>query len=280
VARLTAYFRDAAAEQWRVSPDGPPETSDRTHVFLVGFPRSGTTMLEQILASHPDIEAMAERSCLVDSQDAFTIPMDGLDRLATLDGDSAGTYRESYWARVAEEGSTPSRRVFVDKMPLYSVFLCLVAKLFPRAKILFALRDPRDVVLSCFRRRFVMTQQMYELTSLESAANYYDGVMRLADIYRERLGLEILDLRHEDLIADLEGETQRLCDFLGVTWNPAMEDFAHTATTRSVNTPSGPQLARGLSTQGMGQWRRYRAALAPVLPKLAPWVTRFGYSAE
>jgi hypothetical protein len=165
-------------------------------------------------------------------------------------------------------------------MPLYSVFLCLVAKLFPHAKVLFALRDPRDVVLSCFRRRFVMTQQMYELTTLESAASYYDGVMRLADMYREKLGLEICDLRHEDMIADLQGETRRLCDFLGLTWSAAMEGFARTASTRSVNTPSGPQLARGLSTQGVGQWRRYRDALAPVLPKLEPWATRFGYSAD
>jgi hypothetical protein len=223
---------------------------------------------------------MSERSCLVDSQDAFTMAADGLPRLATLDADALASYREAYWRRVGEEGSTPKRRVFVDKMPLYSVFLCLVAKLFPHAKVLFALRDPRDVVLSCFRRRFVMTQQMYELTTLESAASYYDGVMRLADMYREKLGLEICDLRHEDMIADLQGETRRLCDFLGLTWSAAMEGFARTASTRSVNTPSGPQLARGLSTQGVGQWRRYRDALAPVLPKLEPWATRFGYSAD
>jgi len=280
VARLTAYFREASSDQWSASPHETGDAPGRTHVFLVGFPRSGTTMLEQILASHPDIEAMAERSCLVDSQDAFTVPADGLERLANLDADELAPYRNAYWTRVAKEGSTPQRRVFVDKMPLYSVFLCLVAKLFPRAKILFALRDPRDVVLSCFRRRFVMTQQMYELTSLESAAAYYDGVMRLVDIYREKLGLEIYPVRHEDMIADLEGETRRLCDFLGVTWNAAMEGFARTASTRSVNTPSGPQLARGLSTQGAGQWRRYRDALAPILPKLAPWVTRFGYSAD
>ena len=237
-------------------------------------------MLEQILASHPDIEAMGERSCLVDSQDAFTIPLEGLDRLANSSPDELEPYRKAYWTRVAQEGSTPQRRVFVDKMPLYSVFLCLVAKLFPRAKILFAIRDPRDVVLSCFRRRFVMTQQMYALTSLESAADYYDGVMRLSGIYREKLGLEFCNLRHEDMIADLEGETRRLCDFLGVPWNAAMEDFARTARSRSVNTPSGPQLARGLSSQGVGQWRRYRKELAPVLPKLAPWVAHFGYAEE
>jgi Tfp pilus assembly protein PilF len=277
-ARLTTYFRDAPQDRWRV-PEHAAEPG-QAHVFLVGFPRSGTTLLEQILASHPDIDAMGERSCLVDSQDAFTIPPDGLDRLADLSADELEPYRNAYWARVAQEGSTPRRRVFVDKMPLYSVFLCLVAKLFPRAKILFAVRDPRDVVLSCFRRRFVMTQQMYELMSLESAADYYDGVMQLSGIYRGILGLEFCDLRHEDMIADLEGETRRLCDFLRVEWNAAMEDFARTAGSRSVNTPSGPQLARGLSSQGVGQWRRYRKELAPVLPKLAPWVAHFGYAEE
>jgi hypothetical protein len=170
--------------------------------------------------------------------------------------------------------------VFVDKMPLYSVFLCLIAKLFPRAKILFAVRDPRDVVLSCFRRRFVMTQQMYELTALESAASYYDQVMRLRERYREVLGLTFCDVRHENMVGDFDRETRRICDFLGVEWNAGLREFARSVPARSVNTPSGPQLARGLFTQGVGHWRRYAPQLAPVLPQLAPWAERFGYARE
>jgi hypothetical protein len=162
-------------------------------------------------------------------------------------------------------------------MPFYCVFLPLVAKLFPRAKIIFALRDPRDVVLSCFRRRFVMTEQIYELTTLESTAGHYDAVMSLCDLYREKLGLNFYDVRHENLVADMEGETRRLCESLGIVWNAGMARVSETAQRRPINTPSGPQLAHGLSSKGVGQWRRYGEYLAPVLPKLAPWVDRFGY---
>jgi tetratricopeptide (TPR) repeat protein len=277
-ARLTDYFRTARAEDWRAR--GTVASPVRTHVFLVGFARSGTTLLEQILASHPDIEAMEERSCLVEAQTEFTVPPGGLDRLAKLGADELGSYRDAYWKRVREQGTALKRAVFIDKMPLYSVYLCVIAKLFPDARILFARRDPRDVVLSCFRRRFVTTAQMYEFTSLETTADYYDAVMGLSDLYRGKLGLDICDIRYEDMVADFAGETRRICAFLDLPWNEAMERFVDVARTRSVNTPSGPQIARGLFTQGAGQWRRYRDQLAPILPRLAPWVGRFGYAPD
>ena len=156
----------------------------KQHVFLVGFPRSGTTLLGQVLASHPMIETMEEWSCLDDAH-AFVLEDGGLDRLAALDGAALDRYRAAYWKRVAESGATLSRSVILDKVPLNSVLLCLVAKLFPNAKILLALRDPRDVVLSCFRRQFGMNAQMYEFITLQGAAAYYDAVQRLCHIYRE-----------------------------------------------------------------------------------------------
>jgi hypothetical protein len=121
---------------------------------------------------------------------------------------------------------------------------------------------------------------MYELTSLETAGEYYDRVMQLSELYREKLGLEFCDVRHEDLVAGAEGCGRRICEFLQVPWNDDMLAFAQAVASRSVNTPSGPQLARGLTSQGIGQWRRYRAQLEPLMPKLAPWVAQFGYSAD
>jgi hypothetical protein len=163
-------------------------------------------------------------------------------------------------------------------MPLNAVFLPLIAKLFPHAKILLALRDPRDVVLSCFRRRFAMNAGMYEFTSLETACAYYGAVMRLIGVYREKLALDIFEARHESLLADFAGEAQRLCDFLGVEFQDGMRAFAARAQARNIDTPSGAQVARGLSGQGLAQWRRYRPQLETVLPWLAPFVSQFGYS--
>jgi tetratricopeptide (TPR) repeat protein len=274
VATLAAYFRAADPSAWRARKS--EAVNGRTHVFLLGFPRSGTTLLEQVLASHPDIETMEE-------QNAFNAVIDGLagddtnDRLAALSEAELERYRKAYWDVVASRGIKATAPVFVDKMPLNTLLMPLIARLFPDAKILFALRDPRDVVLSCFRRRFGMTPQMYQLTTLEGTAAYYDAVMALAAIYRDKLDLALIETRHESLLADFEGETRRVCDFLGVPWRDAMKDFARRAQDNAINTPSAPQVARGLTSEGMGQWKRYAKELAPVLPRLEPWVARFGY---
>jgi hypothetical protein len=243
----------------------------------VGFPRSGTTLLEQILAAHPDIESLEERDNLIDVANDFLIDSEGVGKLEEIGVGELEIYRQKYWARIQEAGMHLSRPVFVDKMPLNTVLLCLIAKLFPAAKVLFALRDPRDVVLSCFRRRFGMSAQMYEFTSLESTARYYDAVMQLASEYRRLLRLKMFDARYEKIVTNLEPQARALCDFIGVQWNDAMTDFAVRAKNRGINTPSAAQVARGLYTQGMNQWCRYEKQLAPVMPLLNPWVARFGY---
>ena len=271
--RLADYFARADAAQWR-------ETSQQvqtTHVFLVGFPRSGTTLLEQVLAAHPDIVAMEERACLVDSAVEFFGSNSGLDRLAALSGAELEPWRQAYWKRVAEAGLGTSKAVFLDKMPLNAVFLPLIAKLFPAAKILFALRDPRDVVLSCFRRRFAMNAGMYEFTSLETACAYYGAVMRLIQVYREKLALDLIEARHESLLGDFDGEAQLLCNFLGVQFRNELRAFAGQARLQNIDTPSSAQVARGLSISGLAQWRRYRPQMETVLPWLAPFVSQFGY---
>jgi len=238
--RLAEYFRRADAAAWR----GAPVPVERLHVFLVGFPRSGTTLLGQVLASHPDVETMEERTCLMDSAHAFFGSDAGLDRLAALPEPELAHWRARYWQRVAEGGMTPSKPVFVDKMPLNAVFLPLIAKLFPEARILFALRDPRDVVLSCFRRRFAMNAGMYEFTRLDSTAAYYGAVMRLMQIYAEKLSLPTLEVRHESLVMDFAGQAGRLCDFLGRDYRDEMAGFAKRARTQNIDTPSSAQVAR------------------------------------
>jgi hypothetical protein len=145
---------------------------------------------------------------------------------------------------------------------------------------LFVIRDPRDVVLRCLRHRFVPTEQILELTSPQSAAAHYDAVMSLCDIYRRVLGLRIWDIRFEDLVCRFETETRRVCACLELEWQPGLKDLAPRAAKRSIGTPSGPQLARGLLTDRQGQWRRYRGELEPAMPHLMPWIERFGYDRD
>ena len=200
----------------------------------------------------------------------------GVERLAATVSDLLAPYRESYWSRARQFVPDLAGKVFVDKYPLATIRLPLMSKVFPEAKIIFALRDPRDVVLSCFRRAFKMNASMYEFTSLETAARFYDAVMSAGEVYLARLPLKVHRLRYEDLVADFEDEGRALCEFLGVEWTPALENFA--ATDRALATPSSPQVARGLYSEGVGQWRNYARELEPVAPILGPWIAKFGYA--
>jgi hypothetical protein len=120
-----------------------------------------------------------------------------------------------------------------------------------------------------------MNAGMFEFTALDSCAAYYAAVMELVQIYSQML--PVFPARHESLVADFDGEAGRLCDFLGLEFRGEMRGFAVRAKAQNIDTPSSIQLARGLNTAGMAQWRRYGAQLEPVLSTLAPFVARFGY---
>ena len=281
VRRLTDALQALPEGAWQSAPLARPRAADpAAHVFLLGFPRSGTTLLEQVLAAHPDVVSLEERDCLATAIRDYLWAEGGLARLAQIGAGEAAGRREAYWKAVRSFGVEPRGCVFIDKMPLASIDLPIIAKLFPAARILFARRDPRDVVLSCFRRRFGMNPSMYELLTLEGAAEFYAGVMTLAQACFQRMPLSPHIVRYEDLVERFEAEAGAACRFLGLDWNDAMLDFAAKARARGVDTPSASQVARGLNREGLGTWRRYRAELAPVLPVLEPWVERYGYPTD
>jgi len=275
VKQLESYFSRADKARWIGQPV-PAPSPIKTHVFLLGFARSGTTLLENVLATHPDMEVMAERDALMDSYPA-TDSEAALDAFAALGPDALQECRDAYWRRARESKMPLIRPVFVDKLPMNSVVLCLIAKLFPAAKILLALRDPRDVVFSSFRRRFGMTPQMAELVTLESAARYYDAVMSLVAVYRSVLSLDLHEVRLERMVDDFMGEMDGICRFLGVQGTETMKRFEPKHTGREVTTPSAAQLEKGLSGGGLGQWRNYRPQMATVMPFLRRWVDAYGY---
>lgn len=280
------FARDMLAELEGIPPEawtsagGPPPQGVTGHVFLLGFPRSGTTLLEQVLASHPQVEALEERETLADAQRAFLSRPADLARLAVAGEAELAPLRAAYWDRVRAEGARLDRKLFVDKHPLNTFRLPLILKLFPQAKILFARRDPRDVVLSCYRRRFAMSGSAYQLLTLPGAAGYYDAAMRIAERLEPTMQGQLHVVRHESLVEDFDAVAKDVCRAIGLPWTDALRAFADRTRDRGIATPSGAQLSRGLSAEGVGAWRRYRDQLAPALPALAPWVARFGYEAE
>ena len=276
--RLDAFFRAADAKAWRRPNKAPASGESRGHVFVLGFPRSGTSLLGQSLASHPGAVTLEERETLADASDVFFSDAESLARLSGIGEVEARRHREAYWLKVRSSGVNPDGRVFVDKLPMNTLGLPIIAKLFPSAKIVFLRRDPRDVVLSCFRRQFVINPTTVEFLTLEGAANLYAATMRLMETYQAKLDLDIRIQSYEALVKDFEGEMAALTDFVGLTFDGRMKDFASGAG--AVATPSSAQLAVGLNAAGVGGWRRYREALSSILPVVAPWVERFGYPGD
>ena len=266
--RLEAEF--AAIGKW--SADPVEAKSDPA--FIIGFPRSGTTLVENMLASIAGVAALEERPTLAAGEQFLR--EGGLARLASAGPAELEEQRRSYWQAVRAAGVDPDGKLFVDKDPLKGLMLPLIARLFPAAKIIVMRRDPRDVVLSCFRSNFALTPAALEFTDLERAARHYDATMRTQEAFLAALPLARHELRYEALVGDFETETRGLCDFLGVAWSEEMRDFAQTARRRGVSTMSATQVSKPLY-DGSKQWRRYEDQLRPILPILEPWAKRFGY---
>jgi hypothetical protein len=273
---LVRRYRHAGSELWRPAP-GAASGPAAEHVFLIGFPRSGTTLLEQVLAGHPRVAALEERPTLAPAIDAYLDPPSGVDALAKIDGAAAERWRADYWRRVGEFGAAVDGRLFVDKQPFYGLWLPLIGKLFPEAKIIVARRDPRDVVFSCFRNPFRMTPITYELMDLERAASLYAGVMEAIELFLARSANQAFVYRHEDLVDRFEPTLAALCTFLGLDWRDDMARFQLTAGARDIRTPSAHQVMRPLNREGIGVWRRYARPLAPILPRLRVLAERYGY---
>lgn len=275
---LSDFLQRADAATWG-APPLPTGRRDPAsgHVFVLGFPRSGTTLLEVVLEGHPRVVSLEEHESLLDGIQEFMRQPGDLARLLRAPPAVLDALRDSYWRHVTSAGVDISGRVFVDKNPLNTLKLPLIARLFPQARILVACRDPRDVVLSCFRHRFRMSAPIFELLTLEGAAAYYDAVMRVLVECMRVLPLDTRLVRHEDVVTAFTPEMRAICEFLQLEWVPAMEDFASRAQRREILTPSAAQLARGLNASGVGHWRRYQRQLAPVLPLLEHWVSHFHF---
>jgi hypothetical protein len=155
--------------------------------------------------------------------------------------------------------------------------LPVIYRLFPDAKIVLAVRDPRDTVLSCYQQRFGMNAAMFQLLRLDTATRYYDAAMRLVRACRAKLPLSVHEVRYEAVVSDFDATVGSVLGFLGVAWDDAVRNYAETAKTRAIGTPSASQVVQPLYATAQGKWRNYRSFLEPVLPALEPWVRVFDY---
>ena len=243
-------------------------------IFLVGFPRSGTTLLDTLLMNMPALHILEELPVL--SQ--VDLALGDEARLADLDADEANRLRRLYYETLAGVSPPPAGATIVDKHPLRMARMPIVNRLFPDARIILVERHPCDVVLSCFMANFQLNQAMRSFTDLEEAARTYDAVFAAWTRAEAALPMRVHRVRYERMVEDPGAELRPLLAFLGLDWDEKVLDNQAAAASRGlVRTASYAQVTEPIYQRAAGRWERYRAQLAPVLPILAPWAERMGY---
>ena len=277
LARVVQAREGFTRERIRTVAARAPACERPPPVFFVGFPRSGTTLMERALKAHPEIVTTDERSplapILAELSENGTYPED----LEHLTGGQVKELQDRFWAGAETNLGPLEERRLVDKMPLNIVNLGLANCLFPGARVLVALRDPRDTCLSCFMQRFQFSDAMVNFFELERTAKTYAAVMELWLQYRDTLSLTWHEYRYEDLVEDFGGTLREVLDFIGLPWHEDVMAYGERAEDQVITTPSYRQVTRALDKSAVGRWRRYQGALSPILPVLQPLVRAFGY---
>lgn len=270
---LAARFTPEWLASWRPLPD----TGEEGPVFLVGFPRSGTTLLEQVLDSHPALQSMEEKPALIQTRDRLLrLPGGYPDGLACLTPEDRDELVVLYHQQVARHLKRRPGSLLVDKLPLNLFLAPLAWRLFPRAKFLLALRHPCDCCLSCFMQDFQLNEAMVHFLDLEDTATLYARIMGLWRQYAALLPLAVHEVKYESLVGDFTGEVRGVLDFLGVGWDDGVLAYA-TRARGGVHTPSYHQVTRPIYQSARYRFRRYAEFMAPVMPLLAPSIAAFGY---
>lgn len=237
INRMIEYFEQDVVSTWTANP--APEFEE-TPVFIIGFPRSGTTLLDQILDSHPRLQTLEEKPIISTLMYLINkLPNGFPNALSNLTQEQVKQLRNRYVQTASEYLQRQSGTILIDKLPLNTSLIPLIWRIFPKAKIILSLRHPCDVCLSCFMQNFEVNEAMANFLTLEDTANLYVKVMGLWKRYVDILPLNYHIVRYEDLIENFELETRKILDFLDVEWDDKVIRYKDHARKRDrIATPS------------------------------------------
>lgn len=283
-ARVEKLKTGISAETVRRWTDCAPALAPpRRLILLGGHPRSGTTLLEQVVDSHPDIISVEETTIFHD--DAYSpltrhLPEDS-PMLSVLEAASIEALQQSRADYFRSAGMflrvSIGDRLLIDKNPSLTFLIPLLVRIFPEIKFLIALRDPRDVVLSCFMQNLPLNQGSSAYLNLGTAVEEYVAMMSLWLVLKPMLAGRYLELRYEDMVDDLESVARKSLDFLGVPWDARVLGFDAHARQKVVRSPTYADVTQPVYKRAVGRWQHYQKYLEPHLPKLEPFVKAFGY---
>lgn len=283
IEKARAYRENVARDMalvdsdWFASWTPDPAQERQAPVFLLGFPRSGTTLLDTMLMSAPETLVLEEEHFVADIERE----LGGMAALPTLDAQTIIAARARYFEKVASKGALGPETLIIDKHPLHLNKVPVIRRLFPDARFILALRHPCDVLLSCFITNFRTNHAMSNFLALDTAAELYDLSFSYWTEARQVFDLPVHTVVYERLVADQARELEPLFDWLQLPWQG--EDFDHRQAARTrgvVRTASYAQVTEPIYTRAAGRWHRYERHLDAAKPVLQPWVERFGYSLD
>ena len=242
--------------------------------FLGGHPRSGTTLLEQILGAHPEVSSLDESL-------AFDMVAARLYNSSTQWPPARlNIIRQRYIkAFLTEADGYREGQLLLDKNPSPTVGLRIWLRVFPELRVILALRDPRDVVISCYFQNIPINAVNSNFTSLERAARHYANLMDVWLAVRQWEGFSWIETRYEDIVANLEQEGRRVTEFLGLGWHENQARFHEKTDQKRVYSPTYHDASQPVYKRSVARWTAYEKHLASILPVLAPYCQAFGYEA-
>jgi len=255
----------------------------RETAVLASFPRSGTTLLEQVLDSHSGLVSSDEREAF--ARDIFpamwltpATPQPTAEALDAVPIERVDLLRQRYFDYMSAALNEPiGDRIHLDKNPTLTLVLPGFLRLFPEARLLIALRDPRDVVVSCFMQYLPLNPNSVCFLTLERTARRYAADLGVWRKLREMVSSPWLEVRYEDTVMDLEKSARRAVDFLGLPWESNVLAYRDRLREKAVASPTYEAVGQPLYTRAIGRWKHYEKFLEPCLPILQPSIDAFGY---
>ena len=253
----------------------PVASEPLSPAFLVGFPRSGTTLLDTILMGHSATHVLEEIPII----EKISNSIGDFSAVAAMSETEIAELRSLYFIELEAASPPAPGTLVIDKNPLSMIRLPLIKRLFPDAKIILAMRHPCDVVLSCFMQNFKPTEAMASFLDLTNASRTYDRIFAYWEKCSAVMQFDFHMLRYEAMVDDVESEVRPLFYYLGLAWEADVLDHQKTAVNRGyIRTPSYAQVTEKIYSSASGRWYRYRDQMKEILPILEPWVDRYGYS--
>jgi tetratricopeptide (TPR) repeat protein len=273
---LTSAHFQRWAEQGRSFPQ-------KKAAVLTSFPRSGTTLMEQVLDSHSGVVSSDEREAF--ARDIFPAmwltpqtPIPTADALNAIPESRLGALRDRYFNYMAAALNEPiGDRIHLDKNPTLTLVLAGFLRLFPEARVLVALRDPRDVVMSCFMQFLPLNANSVCFLTLDRAAARYAIDMDIWRNLRDVIASPWMEVRYENTVLNLENETRRVLEFLGLPWESQVLKYRDRLRDKPVASPTYEAVSQPLYTRAIGRWKNYQKFIEPCLPILQPSIDAFCY---